>query len=344
MTNEIIEKIADAVLYEGYMLYPYRASAIKNRQRFNFGVLAPPAYSAAQRGTENFQMETQCLISDTEQPRLDLKVRFLQLREREIYRVNEVAEFSLADSLDLDGTIYLPWQEALEREVDIADLDVRTLAKQPRRIEFSFPENSESEILLDADQITAGAIVRKQSAIQGDVEIAAEHLRENLYKLTVRVSNATPFGNAGERSRDEALASSLVSAHMIMRAKEGAFISLLDPPAEYAEAVSLCHNQATFPVLVGETGKRDAMLSSPIILYDYPEIASESAGELFDGTEIDEILTLRIMTMTDDEKREMRNIDERARKILERTEIMPQEELMKLHGVLRRPRALMKEA
>ena len=87
-------------------------------------------------------------------------------------------------------------------------------------------------------------------------------------------------------------------------------------------------------MLVGE-GQRDTLLSSPIILYDYPQIAPESPGDLFDGTEIDEILSLRILTMTDEEKREMRAVDERARRILERTEALPPEHFMKLHGALR---------
>ena len=77
------------------------------------------------------------------------------------------------------------------------------------------------------------------------------------------------------------------------------------------------------------------MLSSPIILYDYPQIAPESPGDLFDGTEIDEILALRILTLTEDEKKEMREADDRSRQILERTEAMPVEHFMKLHGVLR---------
>ena len=77
------------------------------------------------------------------------------------------------------------------------------------------------------------------------------------------------------------------------------------------------------------------MLSSPIILYDYPQIAPESAGNLFDSTEIDEILSLRILTLTEDEKREMRESDARSREILERTEAMPEEQFMKLHGALR---------
>jgi hypothetical protein len=86
---------------------------------------------------------------------------------------------------------------------------------------------------------------------------------------------------------------------------------------------------------VGEEGQRNTMLSSPIILYDYPQIAPESPGDLFDGVEIDEILSLRILTMTDEEKREMRQSDDRARHILERTEALPEEHFAKLHGVLR---------
>jgi hypothetical protein len=110
-----------------------------------------------------------------------------------------------------------------------------------------------------------------------------------------------------------------------------------------SEAAANCKNIGTWPVLVGEEGQRDAMLSSPIILYDYPQIAPESPGALFDGTEIDEILTLRIMTLTDQEKLEMSLSDQRAREILERTESMPPEQFMKMHGVLRGLREVEKE-
>jgi hydrogenase maturation protease len=89
-------------------------------------------------------------------------------------------------------------------------------------------------------------------------------------------------------------------------------------------------------VLVGEEGDHELMLSSPIILYDYPQIAQESAGDLFDGTEIDEILTLRIMSLTDEEKREMRGADVLARQLLERTESLSPEQMMSLHGVMKK--------
>ena len=120
----------------------------------------------------------------------------------------------------------------------------------------------------------------------------------------------------------------------------GEFVSLLEPPAELQSLAADCENVGAWPVLVGDPGQRDTMLASPIILYDYPQIAPESAGDLFDGTEIDEILSLRIMTLTDDEKREIRESDERARLILERTESMPVEQFMKLHGALRGLRPL----
>lgn len=117
--------------------------------------------------------------------------------------------------------------------------------------------------------------------------------------------------------------------------RDGAFVSLLDPPAPWREAAAGCRNVGAWPVLVGEEGQTDTMLSAPIILYDYPQLAPESPGDLFDGTEIDEILTLRILTLTDDEKRTMAAVDERARALLARTEALGAEELMRLHGAVR---------
>ena len=143
--------------------------------------------------------------------------------------------------------------------------------------------------------------------------------------------------------RDQALARSLVSAHILLGAAGGQFVSLLDPPENLKEVVESCHNIGIWPVLVGAEGERDTMLASPIILYDYPQIAPESQGDFFDGAEIDEILALRILTMTDAEKHEMRHGDERARKMLERTESLPMEHLMKLHGTLRELRPLKEE-
>jgi hydrogenase maturation protease len=158
---------------------------------------------------------------------------------------------------------------------------------------------------------------------------------EGLFRVRVSISNHTPFAAAGDTDREGALPRSLVSTHTLLGIREGELLSLTDPPPFARDAAAGCRNVGTWPVLVGQEGEHDLVLSSPIILYDYPQVAPESAGDLYDGTEIDEILALRILTLTDEEKREMRGADARAREILERTEALPREQWMKLHGALR---------
>ena len=342
MNLELVEKIADAVLYEGYMLYPYRASSVKNRQRFNWGALAPESYSLAQKGTEAFEMQIECLLQGDENTTFDVRVRFLHLVSREIGKLeNPIDElptdgepdFQFVPNLDVNGHLYQTWQEAIEREVDMPTLDLNQVSETKQ---FSFPTTRTIEPLRDENEKIVGVIVRKQQEILGIIESHINKIENQpVYKLTVRVKNQTAFENAETKTREEALLHSTVSTHTILSAKNGEFVSLLEPPDELSEAVAACENIKTYPVLAGTEGETDCMLSSPIILYDYPQIAAESAGDLFDGAEIDEILTLRIMTLTDDEKREMRGLDERARKMLERTENMPDEQLLKMHGAMK---------
>jgi hypothetical protein len=360
MNLGLVEKIADAVLYEGYILYPYRPSAVKNRQRWNFGALCPAAYSRAQGGTEAWTMQTECLAKGGGATALDVKVRFLHLSEREVCvpsadyasriegRGEGEIESSITDSelqvvpsLEVGGRLFQTWQESVERAVCLSSLNLNEVVDQPRRLAFSFPQSREVEPLRDeASGRLVGLVVRRRQAIEGAIEVTAQREGSGAFKINVRILNLTPLEDADGRSRDEALMRSFVSTHTILSVREGEFVSLLDPPEALREAAAGCRNVGTYPVLVGDEGEREVMLSSPIILYDYPQIAPESAGELFDGTEIDEILTLRIMTMTDEEKHEMRGADERARRILERTEQLPAEQLMKMHGAMRslRPR------
>lgn len=348
MNLSLVEKIAAAVLYEGYILYPYRPSSVKNQQRFNFGALYPESYSLAGGGTDACVMQTECLVKGTDETTLNVKVRFLHLLTREVGQLTtslaeaqEVAEiadtdFQLVGALEVGDQIFQTWQEVIERDVDLSALTLSQLVARPQRWAFTFPSSRAIETLRDQDQQAVGVLVRTQQFVEGTIEASAERVGEQLYKITVRVLNLTQFADANAKSRDEALSQSLLSTHTILNVRDGGeFVSLLDPPESCREFVAQCRNTGTWPVLVGDEGERDAMLSSPIILYDYPQIAPESAGDLFDGTEIDEILTLRIMTLTDDEKREMRGADERARQILERTEMLPAEQLMKMHGALR---------
>lgn len=312
-----VEQIAKALLYEGYMLYPYRPSSVKNQQRWNFGVVYPQIYSQAQGGEEACSMRIECLVAGTVDAILEVKVRFLHLQTRSMRVPSEIRVGSLPDG----------WQEAVEREVNLPESALGGLLQGTKR-PFSFPSQTRVESEREA------IIERRQEAIEGIVDISAEIVGEDLYKVRVLVRNVTAM-EAGGADRDTSLTRSLISNHVVLGVRGGEFVSLLEPPEELQDVVARCQNVGAWPVLVGEPGQRNTLLASPIILYDYPQIAPESAGDLFDGTEIDEILSLRIMTLTDEEKREIRQSDDRAREILDRTEAMPVEQFMKLHGAVR---------
>ncbi len=351
MNTKSVDAIANAVLYEGYMLYPYRPSSVKNRQRFNFGVLYPRAYSEAQTGSDAWSIQTECLVEGASLTSIEVRVRFLKLVARSVDKVTEstqqlvaAPDFEPVPLLEVNGKVFVPWQEAIECEVTVPACNVEALTLTPLEWNFTFPAKHETEFLRDANGRLVGSIARRQDPVQGQAEIRAARAGDELFKLQVRVKNLTSLENdSAQLDRDAALMRSLVSAHILLGAVDGQFVSLLEPPEHLKDFAAHCQNVGAWPVLVGAHGERDTMLASPIILYDYPQIAPESPGDLFDGTEIDEILALRILTMTDDEKREMRNTDERARKMLERTETLPMEHLMKLHGTLRELRSLKEE-
>jgi hypothetical protein len=351
MNLDRVEKIAEAVLYEGYMLYPYRASAIKNQQRWNFGVLCPRSYSESQDGSEAWSMQTECILQGDSATRLDVRIRFLQIVNRIIGRLTrplrELPEdsridFEIVDRLEVGGQMFMPWQEAVEREATVPQLPIVATSGN-QRSSFEFPAARTFEPLRDDSDLIVGVIVRDRETLSGSIAIDSRPGPDAI-KVTVRIHNVTSYDPATHSGRADALMHSLVAAHTILELEHGQFISTLDPPESLRGLVNECRNVGTWPVLVGDERERDTMLSSPIILYDYPQIAPESPGGLFDGTEIDEILSLRILTMTEDEKREMRQSDQRAREILERTESLPPEHFMKLHGVLRGIHALPKEA
>lgn len=325
MKIEQIREIADAILYEGYLLYPYRHSSIKNRQRWMFGIVSPRAETSV--GRDAWRMQTQCLLVGDAATRLDVRVRFLHILERAPRTPEPAYHQSAAQAHE---KIEAPhpasfefWEEGIPREVSALDIALDDLLKAEQRIEINIPGGE----LEDAQDPLA---VRHQQAIMGTVTLGAEPIGEHVYRLTARIENIAQ-GDA----QHNAILQALVSTHTLLQVRQGAFVSQLEPPDELSAPVQECQNLSTWPVLIGDEGETDAMLSSPIILYDYPRIAPESVGTLFDGTEIDEILTLRILTLIDEEKREMREADARTRDLLERTEALSAEQLLKLHGVIR---------
>jgi hypothetical protein len=323
-----VEKIAATVLYEGYVLWPYRRSAQKNQKRWTFGGVYPRAYSEAEGGNDPWLMQTQCLVTG-EAPIVEVKVRFLHVVERKVGRYAGRLEF--VDELRVGGERYLAWEEADEREVVASGLGLADL-ETPMRAAISVSAGIEEEPLADDGGDVVGALVRSWRSLEGTVEVEAEHLRGGLFRFTVKVMNTAPWSG---QNREETLEQTFVSTHTILKVEGGEFVSLMDPPKELKRLAEECENVKTWPVLAGEEGDKHTILSSPIILYDYPQIAPESPGDLFDGGEIDQLLTLSILSLTDEEKEEARATDPRAREILDRSESLTEEDLMGLHGTVR---------
>ncbi|MGO4445868.1 hypothetical protein AB4Z42_21200 [Mycobacterium sp. 2YAF39] len=316
--------IADAVLYEGYLLYPYRATSAKNQSRWQFGVVGPPGASDAGIG-EDDSLSAQFLIDGDSE--LTLIVRFLQLQHRNAEREVGGGRFEPVDELTSGLKSWVTWDEAVECELSFGPFDLADLAK-PCTLEIAVTEARDSE------DVDGGRLIRTRAAIGAELNIAVEH-DGGFNRVSVSVNNT----GAATTDKVAAIATSLIGTHIIAEVVGGEFVSLLEPPESAAGPVARLVQHRCFPVLAGRPGERDLLLISPIILYDHPEIAEQSDGALYDSTEIDEILTLRVMTMTDEEKAQARATDPLAAAIIDRCDSMSPEAMQQLHGILRNPHA-----
>lgn len=360
-----LDQIARALLYEGYMLWPYRRSSLKNQRRWTIGGVYPLGFEGAESSGDARELQAECLLECDAAPQFEVRLRFLHRVYRQVAAwtgeaLEEVDELVVADER------YLTWDEAVEREVVVraggapggggageeggtepgetgapganrglpADASVVSI---PLLLPLEVPAGREEEWLHDPDGVRVGALVRSWEGLQGILLAGAERLGERLFRVRVRVENTT---SAAGLDREVALGRTLIAAHLVLQADAGEFISLQDPPEALAAEAANCQNQGCWPVLVGEPGERRTVLASPIIVQDYPEIAPESPGDLFDGTEIDHLLVLNILGMTDAEKAEMRASDPHSREILDRTEALGPEELLRLFGAVREYRVI----
>jgi hypothetical protein len=266
--------VARAVLFEGYMLYPYRTSALKNREPSLLGVLRP--------GTPS----TGCAVLVIGQPKgkIDAQLQFL------------VA----------------------------SDSDVEAAA--PCAISFHIdPAEGERVVAFEARGVTGTVTVRSTS-------VAAQVCR-----LELRIANTTPAASPDDAGAARSRA--IRSPQLLVRARAATFATPRDHPAAFADAAAECRSDGLWPIFLGEPGRRDIVLCSPMILDDHPQIAPESAGDLFDATEIDELLTLRVRTLARDERDEIARGDPRVRAIVDRAEALADAELADMHGAARPPAA-----
>ena len=331
-----VRAVADAILYEGYLLYPYRQTSQKNQSRFQFGVLMPPGYAAVDP-TEPSASQTECLLECADDAHVLVTVRFLQLQRRRIEQVvPDTGQAREVEALTVDGTEYTAWTEAVEREQQVC-AEVGDLLTGDLGLTVHVPAGQDSEdIVVAATGRVAGRIVRAWDSLDAVIRLQAARVAGpyGALKLGVRTENPT-IPVLAPLTRDDGLAGALIAAHTLIQVPGGSFLSMTDPPEWAAAEIKECENISTWPVLAGPPDRRDMMLSSPVILYDHPEIAAESAGDLFDATEIDEILTLRTLAMTDEEKAEARSTDPRAAGLLDRLDGLPPEMLEKMHGAIR---------
>jgi hypothetical protein len=321
MKLDEVRQVADAVLYEGYILYPYRASAQKNHSRWQFGVLMPPGYAAADP-SESSVMRSECVFEHRGQPGLEVTLRFLQVQRR---RTEAGANDTGAAAV---------WDEAVEQEVTVTAQGLTEGAVT----RFTVPGGEETEI-------TSGArVTRRRQPLTGTVSVHVTPLPGpwQAARLTVEVANESEMPGGGTRGdkpflleRDAALPAALVAAHLIATVSGGAFLSMTDPPEWARPQVEACRSTGCWPVLAGPEGSRQVMLAAPIILPDHPQVAKESPGELYDGTEIDEILTLRTLALSAEEKAEARATDPRAAALIDRVDAMDAPTLAQLHGTIR---------
>jgi hypothetical protein len=358
-------KVADAILYEGYLLYPYHQASQKNRSRFQFGVLMPVAYAELDP-SEPSANQTQCLVECRDDAQVLVTVRFLQLQRRGIEKAEgaggaggrppashiekaegaggagghseetgESGEFREVSALMVDGQEHTAWDEAVERE-ELITVEAGELTSGELTLPFSFGPQTTHEELTDRAGQLAGRITRTLAAVHGTVRLSGERVAGpyGAMRLTVKVENAS-VPTKPLRTREDGLGCALIATHALISVPGGSFISMTDPPEWASSEVAACENTGVWPVLAGPADCRDLMLSSPVILYDHAEVAPESGGDLFDATEIDEILTLRTLALTDAEKQAARATDPRATELIDRLESMPPEMLDKLHGAIR---------
>jgi len=370
------KSVADTVCYEGYVLYPYRASSQKNQLRWQFGVLAPPSVAAG--GSEPSGAQAEIIVETRPGTRLQVRLRALQVQQRVVQqRVVQVGgdeDFVSVASLEDGEKVWTSFDEAVEHQADLVGIDLDAIgldasdrdasdrdasdrdpsagdasagdasAERGCSLAVKFTESRHEEPIVAPDGALLGRVVRQCWPVSARLEVMASALDGPypLTRVTLRVDNDTDWADP-QASRDQAMRCSLIAAHLLVAVDDGRFISSLEPPRFASEAVASCTNTGLFPVLVGHGDAEDVVLASPIILYDYPVIAPESEGDMFDAAEIDEILALRVLTLTEDEKRQARSTDPRSAAIIDRIDAMGVDSFDALHGTFRSIRSLRPE-
>jgi hypothetical protein len=207
-----VRRIADAVLYEGYLLWPYRRSAMKNRQRWTFGGVYPESHSAG-RADDPGEMRAECLVEGPD-PVVDVSVRFLHVVRRQALRDGEPV-----DELEAGGERHLSWEEATERELEVGSVRLGG----PLRVPIRVPAGEARE------DLDGGTVVRSWRELRGEIAASCEELHDGLHRVRVTVRNTSSWRGG---DREDALRQTFCSTHFVLTVRGGEFASLTDAPDE----------------------------------------------------------------------------------------------------------------
>ncbi|MBW8705994.1 hypothetical protein MBT84_40910 [Streptomyces sp. MBT84] len=288
----LARQVADAVLFEGSPLHPYRASAARNGLRRQFGVLVPPAWNAD--GDEYDFQHTECLMEPGTGATLAVELRFLRARRPVVQPTRSEGGSQTAPGRGPGGESPAAPAGGTEERVEAVVAVDRLAEGDGITIPFVRPAGEESEPIRDEDGRVVGHRTFRHEEIGGVLRLAARRIEGpyRLMRLTAVVENTsawTPEEN-GNTDRDAALRHSLVATHLLIGLSAGSFLSMTEPP-EWARGVSAaCRNLHTWPVLAGEPGRADVMLSSPVILGDHPVLDPHTRRTALEATDLDAVL------------------------------------------------------
>lgn len=307
-----LDPIADSILYEGYALFPYRATSLKNSNRCSIGELSP-----GDRRLSEVPLKASLSAE------LFFRVGLLQPVMRAVTRAHPSTRGP--GSGDRPGLV--SWCEARPHRLPLGPITIERLLAGGKTWSLSIASFGEQHVE------GGRAVLRSAAELTVDLEIRLRRCdpSRDAFVLSCSLVNRS--------SECDGRLTTLHSPHVAAAFDEsstspGLFISITDAPADFGEVVESCEFDGAWPVLMGRTRDARRVLFSPVILYDYPAIAPESPCDLFDATENDELLLLSILALPDEERAAMRATDPRTAAILARAEELG-EGLGRLHGAIR---------
>lgn len=329
--QQVLDELTTTLLYEGYTIFPYHNAALKNKKPIQFGVVFPCVYAEKNANT-NSLMQTQCIVLAKKDQSISFSIKFLHLIKVELLKkLNE--KYEPADVITINDKSYTTGWQGIEREVSLNDITISELLIDRKILPVFFPESKQMQNVLQDDGVIAGRQIFSSKNIKGTVEIETRSIqdKENAFIVTVQAKNTTEIMDAEKRSRDEAMQHAFIATHTIL-STNGKFVSDQNP-GEWKSMARECKNLNTYPVLINE--EDSILLSSPIILYDYPQINSGSKGDLFDSTEMEEALWLHVNMLTDHEKQQALAANDKIREMMDKAGKLQQEEILMLHNQMK---------